>query len=158
MLLASTPRAPTPARLFPTHAHLITPSQTHSTDPRSFSVAWHLQTAPLEALLVGFLEEEDLPATNCCVFLGLGGRPGSVGYIPTCDRAYQCSYLRSQFLPPPRDLSESIDTRPQHPGLQGFISGKNHEGVAPSAAKPFFSLSSQDLGAASRKPLRLTWP
>lgn len=107
---------------------------------------------------MGFLEEEDLPVTKCHVLLGLGGWPGSVGYIPTCNLVYQCSYLLSQLLPAPKDLSESNHTRPQHPGLQGFISWKNHKGVAPSTAKPFFSLSGQVLGATSRKPLRLPWP
>lgn len=107
---------------------------------------------------MGFLDKEDLPATNHWMFLGLGGQPGSVGYIPTCDLVYQCLYLLSQLLPLPKDLSGSTDTRPQHLGLQRLSSWKNHEGGAPSPPNPFFSLSSQNLGAASRKPVQLTWP
>lgn len=53
-----------PAHYFPSMP-TASDAHTHSSDPRSFPVAWQLQATLLEAHLVGFLEEEeDLPRAN----------------------------------------------------------------------------------------------
>lgn len=103
-----------------------------------------MQATLLKAVLVGLLEKEDLPEANCSVFLETGG---SEGCIPKCDLVYQRSYLLAQVLPPPRDLSEPMLPRPQHPRLQGFISLKKSQkrGTLPNQS---LLLPKEDLGVS----------
>lgn len=103
-----TPPALALAHFLPSHPrppHILLYPQNR---PNKFSCS--LQATRLDALLMDFLEEEDLPGANCYVFLRLRGQPGSVGYIPLYDLIYRPSYLLSQVLPPPKDLFESTHT------------------------------------------------
>lgn len=106
-----------------------------SRDRRDLSPAWQPQATLLEAVSVGSLEEEDLPAANCCTFLGLGGSPGSVGYIPVCDRVYQCSYRSlNSFL----HLKTALPLRPWGPNTMRYSHELQRNGTLPGQAFPFF--------------------
>lgn len=112
---------------------------------------------------MGFLEEEDLPATNHWVFLGLGGQPGSVGYIPTRDLIYQCFYLLSQLLPLPKDLSGSTDTGPSTRGYGvEFVEESRRSGTLPT--QPTFLSEQSESGGRLQEAcqtnldLSTVWP